>query len=219
MLLFEKSINEDIVQNVIKSLSLNIEIMWKNILEDKYIINNLLEKMDPSKVLFVAEKLISNIDIVGPHITSSSLLTTAANYVVITKINKLLTKKKDKTNSDVFKKATSIGIASMFTEDNFLRKKPEEIITNAKTLYYSNDNDNTIAWHIKEEKVQALFRILGKFPVIFCSEIVQQLYLMYFCSLHRDLCFEFKRGNYKQLQMSCERLITGKYILKNPVRD
>ncbi|XP_018577936.1 uncharacterized protein LOC108916212 [Anoplophora glabripennis] len=213
MLLSEKSVNEDIVQNVIKSITGNIDIMWKNILEDKFVINNLLSKMEPSYALFIAEKVVCDTDTLGairnkPHITSSSFLITAVNYVIITKINKLLTRRKDKVTSDSFKKAVSIRISSVFTEDNFLTQEPKEIIESVKSLYSLNQNYE-VEWNINEEKVLQFFEILEKFPVIFCSETVQKLCLVYFCALHMDLSSEFKRGNYKKLQIACEKLIIG----------
>ncbi|KAJ8949965.1 hypothetical protein NQ318_002373 [Aromia moschata] len=51
--------------------------------------------------------------------------------------------------------------------------------------------------------------VLEKFPIIYSPEVVQKICLLYLCSLHRDLSFEFGRGNYTNLQISCEYIIIG----------
>ncbi|KAJ8949966.1 hypothetical protein NQ318_002374 [Aromia moschata] len=108
LLLFEKSVNDDLVLSVTRNITSDLENNWRDILYDKFIINNLLLKMDSASVLLIAEYLINNIDDFKNlnkqiHILDSSLFLTAINYKIITKINKLLLKQKRKLNEDVLK--------------------------------------------------------------------------------------------------------------------
>ncbi|KAJ8930658.1 hypothetical protein NQ314_016520 [Rhamnusium bicolor] len=160
MLLFEKNMNQDIVSNILRSITNNLENSWKDILHDKYVVNHLLHKMDSASIIFLAEKLVNNIDSFGnfhkqPHILNSSLLLTSINYVTITKINKLLLKRKRKINENIPNSSFSTKIYSLFKEDKFLSGETQkEVVKKAKEIYHvkCEDDREIIEWKINEEK-------------------------------------------------------------------
>lgn len=90
MMLLEKSLNEDIVSNIVKTLQTHLEDTWRDLILDRFTVNFVLPKMDKSSLIFLAENLIQSNDLHEKnHIKDSCTLTKAIAYVVTSKINKL----------------------------------------------------------------------------------------------------------------------------------
>ncbi|KAJ8922237.1 hypothetical protein NQ315_004174 [Exocentrus adspersus] len=175
--IFEESVDENVIKNVAINVNTNIEIIWRDILEDEYVMENLLPKMVSSSAMFLAEKLITNTDTFQyirdkPHLLSSSILLTALNNVTVLKMGKLVKKRKRKLNEDIPSKPTSTQISSLLTGGVLLTKESTQVIEDVKSIYYSNKTDVKAEWNINEEKVHRLCQISGK-TIMYCPEEIR----------------------------------------------
>ncbi|KAJ8972405.1 hypothetical protein NQ317_010328 [Molorchus minor] len=164
MFLFEKSINEDIIVNVIKGVTTDVEISCKDIICDKYVVNHLMCKMDFVTILPLAECVINNIDSFEKqlHIHDSSLFITAINYICIVKLNKLMLKHKRKLNDDIFNITLSSKICSTITEDILDEKGHEEVLQKVKKIYHTENIISESERKINDKKACNIFEKLKK---------------------------------------------------------
>lgn len=214
MFLFEGNVNDDIVNNVLESLIINLEENWKNIITDKSTLNlHLFNKMSTSTVLFFAQELIkdASLPIIASHgfVIDCRKILNGIHFVILTKLNKmLLGKLKRRKRDENTKKYKSTILYEHIDKDNFLNDKIDsEFINEFKDLLvlkhqHTKDNNNIII----NVDIKKYLNIMKRFPVIFSSQQIQLLILIYLFALHNDI----SNSNCDELmKCDCESLIIG----------
>ncbi|XP_023026512.2 uncharacterized protein [Leptinotarsa decemlineata] len=217
MHLFLPKINDDIVTNLLRNVTTDLNCIGKYLLEDKFSVNFLLPRMETNTIVGLAETFFSNHESFMnfqkyQHILNSSTISNAVIYVCITKMNKLISKHKRKRDEDTTKVKLSTRICALLNPEFFLTNdEPKNLLESAVQIYSDSETEKSCIaeWKVSEEKLLDVFRVLRHFPAIYSSDNVQKMYLLYFCSLHKDLSSEFLKGNYKSLQLTIENNIIG----------
>lgn len=205
IILFEKHPNEDILLNVI--LSLNLEEDWQQLIEDKLLVFDLIDKLNTNSLVHLAENLVKhyksiNNDFLTSLIESTSLLN-AINYVAVKKANKLL----KKCTSSISTKIFQLIEQDLLTDDS----KIDEAIESSKSIFSNFQNKQV---DVETINLNKYLEVLLKFPLIFVPEKLQKLYLLYLYALHLDI----SNSNNDSSNLT-EKIIIGKkksflFILK-----
>lgn len=203
--------------NILRTITAHLEHDWQDILEDKFVVRDLLPKMSTATKKTLVDNLINNIDGFENkrHILESPQILDVVNYIVLTKINKTISKQKRK-HDESFSNPILISskIVSILSDDIFLEKDYDcqDCLKQAKALLIENEMKNKIDSKFNEQKVCRYLNILKKFPIIFSSEKNQKICLLYFFALHKDLSYDVSKGQYKNLQLDIEKYILGKSL-------
>ncbi|CAG9833695.1 unnamed protein product [Diabrotica balteata] len=214
--IFEQKVNEEILQDLSRYISRDLEENWKYILKNKFLTNNLVPLMDFSSINLIADKLVANMtdldDIqLNQHIFNNSCVLNAVVYSIIVKCDKIISKRKRKHDEDlVDTKKLSTKVSNMVTADTFCNDdNNEDLIKKLKKVYESYKVDHNVEIKFNEAKLLELFEVLIKFPVVFCKESAQKCFLLYLFSLHKDLRQDFSEGHYADVQSRLETIILG----------
>ncbi|CAH0548101.1 unnamed protein product [Brassicogethes aeneus] len=194
--IFEKDI-EDLSLDVAQNFSNTVEESWKNIMLDKFAIKNLLGHIEPQFIVFIAENVLNNFDDLDKqqrqNIMESQLLLNALNYVVLTRINKIIKKKNAQSLSN--------KVFSVITSDFFILNDDDALLKSAENAYNSSSVSDI---KINETKLTQNIDYLKMFPIIYSSENMQKFYLLYFFALHKDI-----GSSSNNLKTSIESIIIG----------
>ncbi|CAH2005718.1 unnamed protein product [Acanthoscelides obtectus] len=199
MRIFEESVTHDEIVDILRNVT-HVQDHWKFILSNKFIINNLLPKIDNQSIIGLSRKIIDDFkestvqDL--ENISGSQLVLSATSYVCILKLEHILSKCKNKVENDTFDFMSS-KMAAVFDEDLFLTRqqgkfgdRTKEILSTLKDIYIENfgktvKQENAIK--ISEHKFSNVLDVLKRFPIIYCSPQLQQICFIYFIALHYDL--------------------------------
>ncbi|XP_028150875.1 uncharacterized protein LOC114344224 [Diabrotica virgifera virgifera] len=214
--IFEQKVNEEILQDLSRYITRDLEENWKYILQNKFLTNNLVPLMDSSSINLLADKLVANItDLddtqLNQYIFNNSCVLNAVAYSIIVKSDKIISKRKRKHDEDlVDAKKLSTKVSNMVTVDTFCNDgHNEDLIKKLKKVYESYKVDHNVEVKFNEAKLLELLEVLKKFPVVFCKESVQKCFLVYLFSLHKELRQDFSKGRYVDVQSSLENIILG----------
>ncbi|CAG9856436.1 unnamed protein product [Phyllotreta striolata] len=225
--IFEQKLTNEVLADLSRYLTSDLENNWKDILQDKFLTNNLMPTLDPEDKLILAEKIVSNINDFGnvyqyAHVFNNASILNTVIYYIITKCDRILAKRKRKSDENLsLSKLISTRICECldtvgFHDENIL----SDSIGKMSEIYKSSDNNSDLEIKFNEEKLLELVKILKHFPVIFCEANVQNFFILYFFSLHKDLRRCFFKGHFVELRKFLEDLIVGtlqqyKYKLAN----
>lgn len=216
--IIENKFNEDIEINIVRTITSYSENNWKEVLDNKFVVDSLISKMDNSSIISLGQNLLKDLAKsekieIPSYVSNSSLIINAVNVAVMTRINKLMSKQKRKHNEESVPKCLSGKIFAKLPEEFLFSEFDFEDLVMEMKNFYSSENDldkSNFEWKLNEDKICKLFEIAKYFPVIFSSVSVQKMFLIYFISLHKDLSSEFARGNLKKLQGEIEDFVIGK---------
>ncbi|CAH1179596.1 unnamed protein product [Phaedon cochleariae] len=215
--LFTGGVNDNIISNLLKNINTDLDYCWKYILEDKFLLTILLPRMEASSVILLTEKMIDDKNTLkefqrNQHLSDFSIILNAIVFVGIKRINKLVSKRKRKHNEEIIMNRSSTSICDAFDENIILCGDNQNSIEKAMRIHNETcENRKEIHEEIKinEEKLLNLFEILVTYPIIFCSEDIQRMFLLYLLSLYKDFSVHFSRGDYTLLQVRLENIIIG----------
>ncbi|XP_068900986.1 uncharacterized protein [Tenebrio molitor] len=191
-LIFQDSNVEDVTAPIIRTLSSDFDDSSIEILTDKFVVNNILDKMPSSVIITLAEVIVK--ELVGgntktinlPQIHDSQIVTDGILSVVFTKVNKLL-KQKRKHDDAAPRKAFFSRVVSVLPPDMFLTDSIEESLRRASEIIVSESKDQHIDLKMNDTKIEAYLGVLRKLPVMFCTESSQKLLILLLLALHRDV--------------------------------
>ncbi|XP_057669503.1 uncharacterized protein LOC130901874 [Diorhabda carinulata] len=210
--IFEEKVSEEVLQDLLRYLTRDLNDIWKYILQNKFLSNNLLPLMDQSSINALTEILIDEFDNFQniQHIFDNTTILNAIVYTVIAKCDRLISNRKRKHNEEgQMKKMRSTKIFNEMA--NALFEEENKDITPLKKIkrIMEIDIENNLEVTFEESKVLVLLEVARKFPILFCKQSVQNYFLLYLFSLHKDMTSEFSKKNYTNLQVSLETIILG----------
>lgn len=213
MLLFESKINEEIKNDIVRTTSSYSKENWRHILEDKFVFDSVIQKMDAVTVTMIAENVIKDVEKsdklnIPQHVSNSTILINSINWVVLVKMNKMICKK------NITPELLSAKIFSTLPDDLFLIEVDyQEIIVKIKEICTTKNGNRlkNFDFKINENKLCRILEIAKNFPIIFSHNGSQKIFLLYLCALHRDLSQEFSNRNFVKLQLNIENFIIGMF--------
>lgn len=217
-ILFENKTNHDVVNNIIRTIAAYSKENLKEVIEDKFVVDFLLSKMDSSTVSNMGEHFLKmfekkNCSNIPQHILNSTLLLNAVNMATLSKINKIVSKQKKKHVEDGTLELQSVKVFSAMSKDLFLNENSSHEASSKIKYVFEATNDmepTNFVLNINEDKVCGLLRIAKHFPIVFSHADTQKCFLYYLLSLHKDFADEFSKTKFKMLQNDLENLIIGK---------
>lgn len=217
--LFENNFSEDVENNIIRAIASYSTYNWKEILQDNFIIDNLLSKMDVQTITNIIDNFVKHLEKVErleipANILNSPVILNAVNAVVLKKINKIMSKQKRKHDEESVPKFLSSKIFSTLPDDFFyVENNKGDVMLKIKSLYTTENGmfSGNFDMKISEEKICRLLEISKAFPVVFSHGDAQKVFLTYLFSLHKDLTHDFSKGNFSKLQEQLEELLFGKF--------
>lgn len=217
--LFEQKFSEDIENNIIRTISSYSVDNWRDILDDKYVVENLLPKTDVTCIAIIADNLVKSLEKseqyeLPAHVLNSSVILNSVNASVLKKINKIMSKQKRKHDEELAPKLLSSKIFSTLPDDLFLTESDYQATISKVKDFFDEENGvkrKHFEMKISEDKICRLLDIAKSFPVVFSHSDVQKVFLIYLFSLHKDFSDDFSKENFEKLRIKIEDLIFGKY--------
>ncbi|KAG5870299.1 hypothetical protein JTB14_018096 [Gonioctena quinquepunctata] len=214
--IFLPKVNHDIELDLLRNITRDLEYVWRHVLEDRFSVNVLLPKMETEVVVELVEKFMEEHESFSKlhknqHILNSATISKVVMHVALLKMNKLISKQKRKHNEGNATKKMSTKICGFFTSEFLDNDDCKDLLKSARDVYADSKTEvsATVEWTVSENKLLRILGILNTFPVIYSSDSIQKMYLLYFCSLHKDLSQEFRKGKYTDLQVAIEKNIIG----------
>ncbi|RZC42407.1 uncharacterized protein BDFB_000322, partial [Asbolus verrucosus] len=199
ILIFENNVSEDVTGPIIRSLSTNIHTNSTKIFTDRFIVNNVLDKLPSSVIMNLSETVVKDLFDGGVDMMQDSPV---YDSQVIT--NGVLCKRKH--DEATVKKACCSKIISILPTEIFLNSNVEEFFEKATKILVFEGDGQAMDLKVHNDKIEKYLEILRKLPIIFCAESSQKLLLLLLFSLHRDI----NESNCSvALKKSCESLIVS----------
>nr|CAH7737652.1 unnamed protein product [Callosobruchus chinensis] len=236
MYLLKDTVTDDAIHDITTNISMHIRDDWIYILSNKFIMNNLLPKMNNQTIIGLCEIFLhdfkerlvcctgekssnrsSALDLF--NCSSSQLLLNAISYVCISKINKILLKYENAKDDNSTNTFMSTKMCAVFDEDIFLNRESKdarvkEILDVLKQKYSENIEKTVIRCRqgctIKkyETRIFNLLEIFKHFPSIQCNSKLHQIYFMYFIALHHDFQKNISVAD-ERLKQNVELIVIG----------
>lgn len=208
VLISRDSNSDEITTAIVRTLSTDFDENSVEIFTDRFVVNNILDKMPSSVIINLSEIILRDIIedngeiFKQSHVYDCQLITEGILCVIFAKINKLL-KQKRKHDDTTTRKALCSKILSLLPTELFLASAIGEFLEKVSQITISESNEQ-IDLKIHSSKIHLYLEALKKLPVIFSSENTQKLIVLLLFSLLKDI----NHSNCEdEIKKNCESLI------------
>lgn len=216
--LFENNLNEDIINAVTKTISIN-DNNWKDFVSNEFLLKTFLMKFQTKDLIFLSNVIIDDV-LESNNLTfltkvkdsGNQIFISCLTYVLMSKINKIFKKQKRKSNVDgvSFK---SIKIFSSIDEDDFINLE-EMDVENTKDvireIFKNNFNTAVTPNVLNFDLIKKYLDIFTLLPLPYLPFRKLTSTLFYFITLTIDInCIAFDC----ELKKNLDQIILGELYI------
>ncbi|KRT80526.1 hypothetical protein AMK59_8762, partial [Oryctes borbonicus] len=190
VLLFENTLNEEMIITLINNVMLSLDDLWYYIAEDTFILNNIVSKMQTTQILALTNLVMNNIHDpenvkkMLPGIINSEVMLKYLVYTVLEKINK----------SVKVKKTSELCPLSTIVFDEFQKalclESSDCILLNTLLELFNEEQIGPISnsvIKVNHEKLVGYLKVLTVIPVMYISNELKTCTALYLLAVLNDL--------------------------------